>query len=284
MALFRALETVRSSGKRLFSDPYAVLFLDNGYKRAVRWARFPFGRKFIQRKIHKRMPGGFSSGVARTKYIDDLLHRSVREGVQQVIILGAGFDMRSLRLDFLQQLPVIEIDHPNTAKLKLGTLQSQLGRLPANVRYYQLDLNEQSLDQLAVSRSLDFSLPTAFIWEGVTNYLTPQAIDQTFAFVQQFAKGSAIIFTYIDRLILEDPASFYGGDKLLNDLAEIGEPWTFGFDPETLGEYLARFDLTLVEDLSAIQYRDRYIPEWQERGYEFYRTAYAVKLLGPLEG
>lgn len=277
MALFRALETVRSAGKRLFTDPYAVLFLDNSFRRAVSWARFPFGQKIIQRKIHKRMPGGFSSGIARTKYIDDLLLRSVREGVQQVIILGAGFDMRAMRLDFLRYLPVIEIDHPNTAKFKLGTLQGKLGRLPENVRYYQADFNEQSLDDLATTRAIDFSIPTAIIWEGVTNYLSQEAVDQTFAFMQRFVKGSAIIFTYVDRLVLEDPQSFYGGDKLLNDLAEIGEPWTFGFDPESLGEYLAVYDLTLVEDLGAIQYRDRYMPERPERGYEFYRTAYAIK-------
>lgn len=277
MALFRALETTRPPDKRLFIDPYAELFLDNGLKRAVNFSRFPFVRKIIQRIIHKRIPGAYTSGLARTKYIDDLLKRAIDKGVRQVIILGAGFDTRALRLEFLQSIPVIEIDHPNTAKFKLGTLQGKLGKLPGNVRYYQIDFNEQSLDELAVHRHIDFSIPTAIIWEGVTNYLSAQAIDGTFGFVQKFAKGSFIIFTYVHQLVLDDPQSFFGAEKLLNDLAEIEEHWTFGFDPDELAEYLERYDLRLLEDLGATEYRDKYLPDRPERGYEFYRTAFARK-------
>ena len=275
MALFRALETTRPADKRLFSDPYAIHFLDNSLKRAVKLSTFPFARKIIQRKIHKRIPGAFSSGLARTKYIDDLLKSTIQSGVQQVIILGAGFDTRALRLDFLKNIPVIEIDHPNTAKQKVGTLQTVLGKLPANVRYYHIDFNEQNLEDLAAQRNIDFSIPTTIIWEGVSNYLSEHAIDRTFGFVQKFSTGSFIIFTYIHQLVLDDPKAFFGGEKLLNDLAEIEERWTYGFDPDELPEYLKRYGLTVQEDLGAVEYRDRYIPDRPERGYEFYRTAIA---------
>ena len=44
--------------------------------------------------MEKQAPGAFSSGVSRTRYIDDLLQKTVKKGVKQVIILGAGFDTR----------------------------------------------------------------------------------------------------------------------------------------------------------------------------------------------
>lgn len=277
MALFRALETTRPADKRLFSDPYAIFFLDNGLRRAVKLSVFPFARKIIQRKIHKRIPGAYSSGLARTKYIDDLLKTTIDRGVRQVIILGAGFDTRALRLDFLKGIPVIEIDHPNTAKQKVGTLQSKMGKLPDNVRYYHIDFNEQNLDDLASQRNIDFSIPTTIIWEGVSNYLSEHAVDRTFRFAEKFVKGSNIIFTYIHQLVLDDPHSFFGAEKLLNDLAEIEERWTFGIDPDELPAYLDKYGLTLVEDAGAIEYRDRYLPDRSERGYEFYRVAIARK-------
>lgn len=277
MAFFRALESTRPEGKRLFYDPYAVSFLDNKLRRAVQYSYIPFVRKYLSWKIHKLIPGGFTSGVARTKYIDDLLKAAIDKGVRQVIILGAGFDTRAIRLEFLKTIPVIEIDHPNTAKTKLGALQSMLGKLPPNVRYYQIDFNEQSLDDLAQTRHIDLSIPTTFIWEGVTNYLSDQAVDNTFKFFSRFASGSHLIFTYVHQQVYDDPGSFFGAQKLLNDLAEIEETWTFGFDPEELIDYCAKFDCTLIEDKGAVEYREQYMPDRPERGYEFYRVAVAVR-------
>lgn len=277
MAFFRALESTRPEGKRLFYDPYAVFFLDNRLKRAVQYSTIPLVRKYLRWKVHRLIPGGFTSGVARTRYIDDLLKTTIGKGVRQVIILGAGFDTRAMRLDFLRNIPVIEIDHPNTAKQKLGAIQSRLGHLPPNVRFYQIDFNEQSLDDLASARHIDLGIPTTFIWEGVTNYLSDQAIDNTFKFFSGFASGSYLIFTYVHQQLFDDPNSFFGGQKLLNDLAELEETWTFGFDPEELREYCKKFHCTLLEDKGAVDYREEYMPDRPERGYEFYRVAMAVR-------
>jgi methyltransferase (TIGR00027 family) len=277
MALFRALETRRPPGKRLFTDPYAIKFLDDKLKRVTRISSLPVARKIIQRIIYKKIPGAFSSGLARTKYIDDLLKQSIDDGVKQLIILGAGFDTRALRLGFLQDLPVIEIDHPSTARLKMETLQLELNGLPEHVKYLQIDFNEQSLDQLAAANNINFSIPTAIIWEGVTNYLNADAIDSTFRFISKFPKGSAIIFTYVNQLVLDNPQLFFGAPRLLHDLEQIEERWTFGFRPEELDTYLRRFQLQLKEDLGATEYRARYIPERTEKGYEFYRVATAVR-------
>ena len=63
--------------------------------------------------------------------------------------------------------------------------------------------------------------------------------------------------------------------KLLKDLEELEERWTFGFLPSELSNYLSNFGLTIVEDLGATEYRQKYLPDRTEKGYEFYRVAMA---------
>jgi hypothetical protein len=97
--------------------------------------------------------------------------------------------------------------------------------------------------------------------------------------LQQFATGSYIIFTYVDKRVLEQPAAFYGAEKLLQDLDAIEERWTFGFDPAQLGAYLQQYNYQLLQDADAITYRERYVPERKSlnKGYEFYRVAFCKK-------
>jgi hypothetical protein len=77
--------------------------------------------------------------------------------------------------------------------------------------------------------------------------------------------------------VLEDPAAFFGAERLLNDLAAIEERWTFGFRPEELPAYLAGFGMQLLKDSGAADYRQQYLPERKKilKGYEFYRVAMA---------
>ncbi len=278
MALFRAIETQRPKGKRLFTDEYAIHFLGSGLKTAAKVSGLPLIGSMIPKFIHKKAPGALSSGTGRTKYIDDLLFQTVQDGIKQLLILGAGFDTRALRLDFLKTISVIEIDHPDTSKFKLERLKS-IGQQSNNIRYLQLDFNKESLEDLAIQERMDFNLPTTILWEGVTNYLSQDVVDNTFEFVKNFANNSYFLFTYIHRQVVEQPQTFAGTEKLFKNLKENKEQWTFGFLPSELPSYLLRFGFILIEDKGAFEYREQYIPERREllNGYEFYRVAFAKR-------
>lgn len=278
MALFRAIEHNRPASKRLFSDEHAIRFLDSGLQMAVKLSTFPLLGRMIPGIIHHKAPGALSSGTARTRYIDDLLLQTLQQGAQQVIILGAGFDTRALRLDALKNIPVIEIDHPDTSAFKLQKLRES-GKILPNVQYLQIDFNTESLDQLVAKHSIHFDIPTTIIWEGVTNYLTAEAVKQTFQFIGRFAAGSFIIFTYIHQQVLDSPHSFEGMNNILKRLRENEELWTFGLKPDELAQYLQQFNLRLLEDRGAAEYRNKYMPERRTllNGYEFYRVALAAK-------
>jgi len=245
----------------------------------TRIASIPFIGSLIPKLIHQKAIGALSSGIARTKYIDDLLETIVNEGCKQLIILGAGFDTRSIRLDYLRQIAVIEIDHPNTSSFKKKIYRDAIGDIPANVSFQQADFNKQTLDEIAELTNIDYSIPTTIIWEGVTNYLTQEAVDATFDFTKKFVSPFNIIFTYIEKEVLDHPQHFKGTKQVFENLKRNEEQWTFGIHPNELSSYLNRFGLKLMEDLNATGYRNRYMSDRRglAEGYEFYHVAKAKR-------
>jgi O-methyltransferase involved in polyketide biosynthesis len=92
------------------------------------------------------------------------------------------------------------------------------------------------------------------------------------------ATGSAIVFTYIHRGVIDGTKQFDGAPKLVGNVKRLGEPWQFGLVPEELESYLAGFALELEQDLGADEYRARYFgASARFAGYAFYRIAVARK-------
>ncbi|HEX6356282.1 SAM-dependent methyltransferase [Actinophytocola sp.] len=258
VALFRALESRRRD--RLFVDDYAVRFLPARYRWLVRVAAMPPVGHRIAGLIDHRYPGGpRMSAVARTRLIDDLLAEAEPE---QVLLLGAGYDSRAHRIP---RMPTTyEVDHPATQRAKRQRIADR-----AHVHYVPVDLNEERLAH-ALQRAAFPRKRTAVIWEGVTNYLTEQAVDATLRdLVTTTAQGSTVILTYVDRAALGADTTWH------QEVAKVGEPWTFGLDPVEVPGYLAEHGLDVRGDLSTKEAAVRY-DRPDEPAAEFYRVAWAV--------
>jgi methyltransferase (TIGR00027 family) len=277
MALFRALESVQPDGQRLFADAFAREFLGPGLRRVVDFASVPLFGRTIPWIIDRRWPGARTSGVARTRHIDEQLSRALNDGARQVVILGAGFDCRAYRIPGIERARVFEVDHPATQQAKRLCLERALGAMPEHVELVGIDFNRESLDQRLTAAGLSHARPTMWIWEGVTNYLTAEAVDGTMRTVRRMADRSRLVFTYVHRDVLADSTTFPAGRALRATLAKAGEEWTFGFDPAELPAYLAERGFRLIEDLGSVEYRQKWLPARPRllRGYEFYRLAVA---------
>jgi len=277
MAFFRALESVRPASVRLFADPFAVRFIRRSLRNAVRLASVPPLGRLVDWRTDRRIPGARTSAIARTRFIDDALAESSREGKPQVVILGAGFDCRPYRLGFLTDCVIFEVDHPATLALKLARLREVLPALPKNVTFVETDFDRQTLPAVLASAGFRASLPAVFVWEGVTNYLTAEAVDAVLRCVAACAPGSRVIFTYVHSGVLDGSVPFFGAGRLLRDVAQLGEPWRFGLRPELAPEFLRERELRLECDLSAPEYRGRYFGSAARRmrGYDFYHIALA---------
>jgi O-methyltransferase involved in polyketide biosynthesis len=130
------------------------------------------------------------------------------------------------------------------------------------------------------ANGFDLDARSFVVWEGVTNYLSASSVDATFrAIAESVGSKSQILFTYVHAGLLDASVAFFGGDDILRRVREAGEPWTFGWDPAQLAAYLSARGLTLVEDVSADDYRARYFGGPAARqmvGYSFYRVARAL--------
>lgn len=102
-----------------------------------------------------------------------------------------------------------------------------------------------------------------------------EAVDSVRNVIADCQVGSRIIFTFVHAGVLDGSAKFHGAERLIRDVANVGEPWTFGIDPQNQSAFLDRRGFRLVEDLSADEYRTRYLGAWARRikGYQFYHVA-----------
>ncbi|MGI5243517.1 class I SAM-dependent methyltransferase [Dactylosporangium sp. CA-139066] len=272
VALFRALETSRRRD-RLFDDRLAARMLPPGYRAVVAATRLAPVHRWVVRYIDTRYAGGpRASAVVRTRLIDDLVRAAVGGGAAQLVLLGAGFDNRAHRIG----APVaFEVDHPATQATKRRRVPAALAR---RVRFVPVDLTADPLGPALLAAGFDPAAPAVVVWEGVTNYLTAEAVDATLrALAALLAPGSRIVFTYVDRAALDGTGGFDGVQEWHDAVRRGGEPWTFGFDPAALPGYLAERGLRLAEDLSTRDAAARYLAPLgrDEPTAGFYRVAVA---------
>jgi methyltransferase (TIGR00027 family) len=148
-----------------------------------------------------RVVGAASFGLVehlriRTRAIDEALIEATAGGVRQVVVLGAGLDARAWRMDELAATTVFEVDHPSTQALK----KKRIGDAPLRARAIELvgvDFERDDLEACLARAGHDAAAPTFWIWEGVTPYLTPAAIEATIAIAaRRSAPESVLAMTY----------------------------------------------------------------------------------------
>jgi methyltransferase (TIGR00027 family) len=276
VALFRALETLRPADRRLFEDRLACELLDPELREvADRAAADQAGYEEVVARIDDINPGGRAWVVVRTKLIDDALRAALARGLDQVLLLGAGFDSRAHRIDGVDAVDVFEVDHPATQTVKRERVKASLGGEPGNVSYVPVDFDSQDPASELDAAGFRTGVRTFFLLEGVTSYLTEDAVDETVRFVGSAGgAGSEFAFTYLHRGILDGSFRAPGRDEAIERVASVGEPWRFGFDPDELPDYLAARGLELIDDVVPGQTAPPHLLASAE-GASFYRLARA---------
>lgn len=230
MALLRAIEASKPAGKRICYDPIA--------RSLIPAIKFILGKLTVDSGLYGRFaPGAMEFIIARERYIDDFLIACLREGLDQVVVLGAGFDTRAYRIPGIEKARVFEVDHPATQAEKLKRLKKVIDPPPGHVGFIPVDFNAQTLAERLPAGGYDEQGKTLFIWQGVTMYLTPEGVDSTLAFIAGHSgPGSAVIFDYFYTETLRDM-------KLKSTrriLRVIGERLTFGIDEGEIESFLVR--------------------------------------------
>jgi methyltransferase (TIGR00027 family) len=257
VAAARAMGSKHPDEKVRNPDYLAEHFLPFPYRPLV---KFGLGRKLMMRKFENNAKGVYFFQQARTRHIDSVLLSELERGVEQVVILGAGFDSRAHRLrQRLEGRPVFEVDHPGTQ----GWKRERLRRLPPGVanevRYVPIDFNRERLETVLAGAGFDARRRTFFLWEGVTMYLTQEAIDTTLAYIHAVGSGSSVIFDYIFKGILDGTADYYGAKESIRAVSKSGEPYVWGLEPGGVGAFLDARGFELVSDLGPTELMQRYL-------------------------
>ena len=253
----RAAESMRPKDERVCYDPFARHFLGPELAKIV---NDPQLTETVALTVEQDTPGAIGCVTARTRYIDDYLRACIAGGIEQLVILGAGYDTRPYRFDELKAgVRVFEMDEPITQREKIDKVVTLLGSVPDHVTYIPVDFDAENLAEKLLGCGYDAKLKTLFIWEGVTMYITAQAVDDTLRFiVENSGKGSSIIFNYIFQSVVDGTCELEYAEKIRESYIQRGEPLIFGIPEGTIKEFLSERGFSGVTNVTGKFFKTEY--------------------------
>ena len=172
----------------------------------------------------------------RSRLVEERLTKARKQGLEQLVILGAGLDSTAYRCtEQLNDLLVFEIDHPATQHWKKTRLTECNINLPDNLKFVGFDFENQTLAEAREAGGVRSNAVTMFTWLGVQMYLTPATVQATLAVLGKFPPGSQLIMdfampdaTHPDEQ-LQDPVG-----ELNRVVSEMGEPFESTYTEQEL--------------------------------------------------
>ena len=258
----RLIESLAKPDRRIIYDPYAKNFVLGaniiklmGHRLSV-W----LGNKII--------PGMHEHLISRTRYIDDLIEKSTFANIEQYVILGAGYDSRAHRLKLPSKLKIFEVDQSEVQELKRLRLPYNIPNRE-NITYVDIDFNHQSLKEELINVGFDQNKSTIFTLEGVSQYISREALDATLKEVADLNpnSNSKIFISYVNKLLKEDSKACFGKGYskpekavsfITNSAAKMGEPWISFYSAEEVESILYRNDFTLIENKTLADLNSKY--------------------------
>ena len=273
VAVIRAVH-LRFHETHIFEDSYALQMLP------------PFWHAVASHRFLKWLVGDVILGVyrpvypavvLRARYTEDQLLKALDEGVNQYVILGAGFDTFTLRhQNIADRLQVFEVDHPATQEVKRQRMLKANGSLPSNLTFVPVDFETDQLDEELSKAGFDSQTPAFFSWLGVTYYLTQEAIRDTLERVASMsAPGTRLVFDFKIAKHMMSPDWSTLAEKMEGFVARRGEPMLSDFTPQSLNDLMSRYGYTEVEMMPPEEQRERYLGKSSEHEpAEFFHFAH----------
>ena len=195
-----------------------------------------WARRALFRVERLMVAGVVAHYLARKRWIERKVREALAGGVEQVVVLGAGFDTLAARLHTeFPRVRFLELDHPATQAVKRCALD------PApNLHFQPVDLATGSL-AAAMNACPGFSRARAsiVIAEGLTMYLSA---DRVAAMLQNSAAlagpAGQVIFTFMEQAT-DGSICFRGENPLVRWwLKARREPFLWGVSRDALPAWL----------------------------------------------
>lgn len=261
VALRRALAHLKFPGEHCSSDGMAIHFLPSSFRFFLKFKKV---RENTWQKLDAAFPGMNAYLIARTAWFDGLFQAALKDRVPQIVLLGAGYDSRAYR--FTAQLlttKVYELDSAPTQERKKECLKKSRITIPGGVKLIPIDFNAQTLKDVLEKAGWQRQLQTLFIWEGVSMYLQPAAVDQVLSFFKAAASsGSLLAFDFTLTLTDANAGDYFGAREFRISMqrSHPDEGILFALGEGEIAHFLKERGLKLVESMDAAKIERRFLP------------------------
>jgi methyltransferase (TIGR00027 family) len=215
----------------------------------------------IIKKLAAFSPGGYEYFIARTAYLDAVVEQALRDNIPQLIFLGAGYDTRSYRFSaIIQDTRIFELDSRATQQRKRSLLDQAHVAIPPQLAFLTIDFTRDSMADVLSQAGYTPDKKSLFIWEGVTYYLPPEAVDDTLSFVRlNSPAGSLICFDYM--VPASEMANRFGAKQARDAMQSTypAEPLQFDLEEGQVATFLAERGFRVIDHLTAAQLQSRYL-------------------------
>ena len=245
----RLIESIAKPAKRVVYDPLAERFVTGAGMVKL------MGHKLNTWITKKLIPGFHEHLIARTRFIDDLVEQNLAEGIEQYVILGAGYDLRAHRLKLPVGIQVFEVDQLEVQERKRAKLPADLAKAN-HITYVSIDFNKETLSDQLLKAGFDPAKSAIFTLEGVSQYITKEAVQSTLSEVSMLMKADVVFYmSYVKQALLDKPELCFGkgysnpekkAETVMNLSARVGEPWISFYTEKEIAKLMAEFGFTIL--------------------------------------
>jgi methyltransferase (TIGR00027 family) len=168
----------------------------------------------------------------RTAFIDRQVGSRVEGGITQVVLLGAGLDTRAARLA-TDGVRFFEVDHPHSQEDKRARLAALDGYPTDAATYASCDFERDDFVERLVAAGFDSGAPAFFVWEGVTMYLSEEAVAATLARISGCHPESVVLFDYVNKNVAQGSRLREADAATRKMIEDLGEPMVWGVNDTT---------------------------------------------------
>ena len=259
-----AVEQFLPQAERIVSDPYAIHILPRSAARIASLCRWSILRRLLIARSEVAAPGAWGGMLGRKRFLQDQTNPYAQATNGPIVVLGAGLDTKAAALVESAGITTFEVDRADNIAPKRDGLHRAFGRVPDGLHLIPVDFEQADLEVELTRAGLDISRPAFYLWEGVTQYLSEDAVRRTMAFLSKAASGSRLAFTFVLADFLAGK-EMYGAQATYKRLVEGHRVWTFGLEPVEVPRFLAAYGWQEREQVGSEDCRRNYfIPAGRE--------------------
>lgn len=216
--------------------------------------------------------------AARTRHLDDQMMDFSRRGGRDIVLVGAGYDMRPFRLKLPQGTRVYELDFPAVLADRQRRLDECGVKDVMGIERIQvpIDLRATTVSE-AMKGRVDFSLPVFIAWEGMSMYFEEEGVRDVLDGMAPLLGNpeSRLWADFVTKQAIVNSTILPEVDAFMRGMQLLGEPFVFGSD--SLKSFMESNKFTCLE----IAPSSRYFASQPDPVYSVYNFCVATAAIAP---